>query len=62
MLMEVSLIIIITITITTIIVIIAIVIRIIIKTQVVQDVQGQEIHLYADGSLPWRRALDNPQG
>ena len=32
------------------------------RFQVVQDVQGQEIHLYADGSLPGWRALDNPQG
>ena len=32
------------------------------RFQVVQDVQGQEIHLYADGSITWRRALDNPKG
>ena len=31
-------------------------------SQAVQNVQGPEIHLYADGGLAWGRTLDNLEG
>ena len=30
--------------------------------QAVQDVQGPEVHLHADGGQPGRGAVDHPQG
>lgn len=32
------------------------------QQQALQDIQGQQVPVHADGSLPWWRALDNSQG
>ena len=36
-------------------------VRLSLHREALQDVQGQEVPLHADGVLPGRRALDHPQ-